>query len=76
LHITVPARRIDLPEARLIEQTKMFLKNGKFKLVENSLDFLSFLYISHIYHYFSNFEMPFVEGYLKKKDILRAVENQ
>jgi hypothetical protein len=42
---------------------------------ESTLEFLDFLYISHVYHYFSNFEMPFVDGYLKKKDILRAVEN-
>ena len=32
--------------------------------------------MSHVYHYFSNFEMPFVEGYLRKKDVLRAVESQ
>lgn len=37
LHVTVPARRIDLPEARQILQVRYFLKNGKYRETESTL---------------------------------------
>ena len=29
-----------------------------------------------MYFYFSAFELPFLDGYLNRKDVLRAIENQ
>lgn len=76
LEVTVPGRRVDLPEADQVFQVLAFVKAGKYKQRGVLVELKDFIYISHLFYYFSAFELPFLDGYLNRKDILRAIENQ
>lgn len=67
-------RRLGLPEATVIFNLATDIKVIKpASLDDPYMDFLSFLEIARIYYFFSNFDIPFSDGQLTKKDLLRAV---
>lgn len=41
-----------------------------------ALGVLDFLQISYLYYYFSEFGVPFRDGYLARQDLQRAIDNQ
>jgi len=40
------------------------------------INFDAFYKITRIFYIFAKFEIPFVDGYLEKKDVMRALDHQ
>jgi len=63
-----------------METTEIFdlaVKLNQFKYeAKTYLEFMDFLQIARIYYYFSEYEVPFVDGVLEKKDLVRAINDQ
>lgn len=63
-----------IPEATVIFNLASDIKLIKPALADDPyMDFLSFLEIARIYWFFTNFNIPFSDGQLTKKDLNRAV---
>lgn len=50
------------------------IRDGNSRGAISKLDFVSFLGVAHLFHYFTEFEMPFKFPHINKKDILRAID--
>lgn len=52
----------------------MVIKQGTQIGSTANLDVLEFLLVAHLYYYFSEFEIPFKNGMIIKKDVIRAID--
>jgi len=73
--VVVPHRRLMFPEAKEIFDEGLKIKYGKLTGESAYIGFLEFFEVVRIFHFFEEFEVPFNDGILLKKDILRAIDD-
>jgi hypothetical protein len=74
IYVVVPGRRLDLPDTNEVFRAAMnFCYGGLLAPKQDSywLNYETFLEIMRVYYFFSDYEIPFVNGILEKKDIIR-----
>jgi len=75
LHITSSNKKtISRDEAKQVFEMGLILIYGNtYNINVNNLDFVGFVTIAHLYHYFTEYGIPFFGMVLKKRDMINAV---
>jgi len=76
ISVAVPGRRMYLPDATELFDIATTIYVGSPVQDTSTITFRAFFEISRIYYFFQEFNIPFDDGYLQKKDMLRAINEQ
>jgi len=74
IYVVVPGRRLDLPDTNEVFRAAMNFCYGGDKAGDIDsfwLNYETFLEIIRVFYFFSDYEIPFNNGLLMKKDIIR-----
>jgi hypothetical protein len=74
--VAVPGRRLYLPDSTELFDMAVLIFKGTPLNDTPYLDFASFFEIARVYYFFQEFNIPFDDGLLMKKDMMRAINDQ
>lgn len=75
VRISSPGKILQQVEASELYKLACVIKDGKVNGGNiPTLNFIEFVEVAHLYYYFVEFELPFNDGVMDRKDVIRAIE--
>ena len=72
--ITSPrTRKLYGPDEREMFLASQVLTDGYYLGQTSKINLVQFIALAYLYNYFDEYEIPFDDGYIKKEDMMKAV---
>jgi len=76
MKVVVPGLIATEQDVKMIMEIVIAFKSGRQQLADPYMNLLDFIQTSFIYYYFYAFQVPYLNGMVKKSDFVRAVDYQ